>query len=76
MPPHEPAVHEAIGRAIHDLRSEQGYTQEVFALKAGVNRPHLSAIERGEFNLTTDTLFKIAAGLGVSVPQLLAGAGL
>jgi transcriptional regulator with XRE-family HTH domain len=76
MPPHETAVHEAIGQAIRALLSEQGYTEEAFALKAGVNRSHLSAIERGELNLTVDTLLKIITQLDISAYTLLRRAGL
>ncbi|MHB8243258.1 MAG: helix-turn-helix domain-containing protein [Solirubrobacteraceae bacterium] len=76
MLPHKSAVHEAIGQAIRTARMEQGHTQEAFALKAGVDRSYMGAIERGEFNLTVNTLLKVATGLGISVSQLLAHAGL
>jgi transcriptional regulator with XRE-family HTH domain len=76
MLPDMSAVQEAIGQAIRTARTEQGHTQEAFALKAEIDRSYMGAIERGEFNLTVNTLLKIAAGLGMSVSQLLARAGL
>lgn len=70
------AVQGAIGQAIRTVRTEQGHTQEAFALKAGIDRSYMGAIERGEFNLTVNTLLKIAAGLGMSASELLSRAGL
>jgi transcriptional regulator with XRE-family HTH domain len=70
------AVNETIGHAIRTARKEQGCTQEAFALKANVDRSYMGAIERGEFNLTLDTLLKIATGLGISASELLGRAGL
>jgi transcriptional regulator with XRE-family HTH domain len=76
MPPQKTATSEAIGRAIRDARKEQGYTQEAFALAAGLDRSYMGAIERGEFNLTLETLLKITSELGISASELLGRAGL
>jgi transcriptional regulator with XRE-family HTH domain len=76
MPPHKTAVNQAVGRVIRDARKAQGYTQEAFALAAGLDRSYMGAIERGEFNLTLETLLKIAAQLGTSASELLSRAGL
>ncbi|HTD08138.1 MAG TPA: helix-turn-helix transcriptional regulator [Solirubrobacteraceae bacterium] len=65
-----------MGRAIRDARKERGYTQEAFALAAGLDRSYMGAVERGEFNLTLEALLKIAGALGVLVSELLARAGL
>jgi len=66
----------ALGEAIRATRREAGHTQESFALKAGLDRSYYGAIERGEFNVTIDTLVKVAGGLGVPAWQLLERAGL
>jgi transcriptional regulator with XRE-family HTH domain len=50
-------------------------TQEAFAARAGLDRSFYGAIERGEFNVTLDTLVKVAAGLGVRPSALLRRAG-
>jgi transcriptional regulator with XRE-family HTH domain len=76
MPPRKTPIGKAIGQAIRDARKEQGYTQEAFALKASIDRSYMGAIERGEFNLTLDTLLKITAGLDTSASELLRRAGL
>jgi transcriptional regulator with XRE-family HTH domain len=76
MPKQKTAVNEAVGRAIRDSRKEHGYTQEAFALAAGLDRSYMGAVERGEFNLTLETLLKIAGALGILVSELLARAGL
>ncbi len=70
------ALNEAVGRAIRQARKEQGYTQEAFALTAGLDRSYMGAVERGEFNLTLETLLKVAGALGVSAAELLSSAGL
>jgi transcriptional regulator with XRE-family HTH domain len=70
MPPKSEA-HCALGDAIRATRQEQGYTQEGFASASGIDRSYYGAIERGEFNLTLDTLAKVAAGLGMAAWELL-----
>jgi transcriptional regulator with XRE-family HTH domain len=76
MPPKKAASTQAVGRAIRAARKERGYTQEAFALAAGVDRSYMGAIERGEFNLTLETLLKVTAELGISASELLERAGL
>jgi len=76
MPPQKTASNEAVGRAIRAARKEQDYTQEAFALAAGLDRSYMGAIERGEFNLTLETLLKVTAKLGISAAELLSRAGL
>jgi transcriptional regulator with XRE-family HTH domain len=76
MPPKKSAANQALGRAIQALRKEQGYTQESFAMKADIDRSYYGAIERGEFNVTVDTLTTIAAGLNVPIAELFGRAGL
>jgi transcriptional regulator with XRE-family HTH domain len=76
MPTKKSAPNLAIGTAIRTLRKAQGATQEAFALKAGLDRSYYGAIERGEFNITVDTLVTVADGLGVSPSEVLRLAGL
>ena len=67
------SVTRALGGAIRATRVEQGLTQEAFAIRAGIDRSYLGAVERGEFNVTVDTLARIADGLGVPAWELLRG---
>lgn len=61
----------ALGNAIRATRAERGYSQESFARRAGIDRSYYGAVERGEFNLTIQTLLRISAGLGVPAAKLL-----
>ncbi len=76
MPPKKSAASIALGSAIRAARKERGYTQEAFAAEADIDRSYYGAVERGEFNLTVDTIAKIAAGLKLTVSELFARAGL
>jgi XRE family transcriptional regulator, regulator of sulfur utilization len=70
MPPKKSPANQALGEAIRAARKKAGYTQESFAAHADVDRSYYGAIERGEFNLTVDTIQKIAAGLDLSAAEL------
>lgn len=76
MPPKKSAANQALGQAIRSTRHERGLAQEALAARAGIDRSYFGAIERGEFNVTLDTLAKIAAALGISASHLLARVGL
>jgi transcriptional regulator with XRE-family HTH domain len=70
MPPKKSEANQALGSAIRAVRKQKGYTQETFALHAEIDRSYYGAIERGEFNVTVDTLITIAAGLSVPAATL------
>lgn len=59
-----------IGRAIRRLRTAAGYSQEAFADACKLHRTFIGAIERGEKNLTTDTLERIAKALKITAFEL------
>ncbi len=71
MPAKKSPECQALGQAIHEVRRERGFSQEGFAAHAGVDRSYYGAIERGEFNITLSTIFKIARGLDVPAGELL-----
>lgn len=62
-----------LGSRIRKLRAERGWSQEEFADLCRLNRSYMGRIERGELNLTLDSLEKVAKGLGASVSALLRG---
>jgi transcriptional regulator with XRE-family HTH domain len=66
----------ALGKAFRATRKEMGYTQESFALKAALDRSYYGALERGEYNMTIDTIMQVARGLGVPAWELWKRAGL
>ena len=65
------ALRAKLGRAIRRLRREAGYSQESFADRCGVHRTYMGAVERGETNISLDSLERIAKGLGMGVGKLL-----
>ena len=64
----------ALGRAVRRFRGALGLSQEAFADAAGLDRTYISGIERGVRNPTFMVLRQVAAGLRLSLSQLLAAA--
>ena len=59
-----------IGENIKRIRKQKGLSQEALAIRAGLPRPRISDLERRQ-SVTTNTLAKIARGLGVNAFELL-----
>jgi transcriptional regulator with XRE-family HTH domain len=60
------------GATVRRLRSEQGYSQEGFALRVGLHRTYVGNIERGEKAVTIVTANKLAGALGLTLADLFA----
>jgi len=60
-----------LGAAIRASRIEKGFTQESFAAQVDLDRSYYGAVERGEHNVTIDTLTIIAEGMGTPAWKLL-----
>lgn len=60
-----------VGRNLRAMREEEGFSQEAFADELGVHRTYLGGLERGERNLTLQTLEALAEQLGVEPLALL-----
>jgi len=60
-----------LGAAIRASRIEKGFTQESFAAQVDLDRSYYGAVERGEHNITIDTLAIIADGLGMPAWKVL-----
>lgn len=58
------------GKGLRALRLSAGYSQEVLAEKAGIDRSYLGSIERGEHNLALINILKIANALDIEPLQL------
>lgn len=67
------ALQERIGNRIRSLRQKRGWSQEEFADICKIHRGHMGQIERGEKNLSIQTLEKVGKGLGMTVSALLKG---
>lgn len=61
--------------AMRARRTALGYSQDSFADAIGMHRAYYSAIERGERNLTLQTMVRVAEGLEVKPSELLKAAG-
>jgi transcriptional regulator with XRE-family HTH domain len=66
-------VEEIVGKRIQDLRRKKGFTQDQFAVHAGLNRTHLYRLESGKQSITLRTLKIIADALGVKICDLVRG---
>lgn len=64
------AVVKRVGERIRRLRKNKGLTQEQLAELSGLHTNYVGQVERGEKNLTVETLEKIVRGLGVTLEEL------
>jgi transcriptional regulator with XRE-family HTH domain len=67
----ESDVHIAFGLAIRVRRTFRGLSQEQLAVRAGLHRNYLGAVERGEINPTLHTIARITRGLDMPLADLL-----
>ena len=61
------------GRRVAELRKINSLTQEELAEKLGVEKLHISRMERGVVACSIDLLLEISTVLNVSTDHLLAG---
>jgi transcriptional regulator with XRE-family HTH domain len=59
-----------LSAAIRALREELDLSQERFADQIAMHRAYYSSIERGERNVTLETLLRVAAGLRTDVATI------
>lgn len=64
-------LQKVVGRNLRAYRLERGLSQEDFAEVVGVHRTYMGGLERGERNLTLQSLEKIAEVIGVEPEELL-----
>lgn len=62
-----------VGRNLRNFREAEGLSQEAFAERMGYHRTYWAGIERGERNLTLQSLEKIADKLEIEPLLLLEG---
>jgi transcriptional regulator with XRE-family HTH domain len=66
-------IYGQLGRTVRRLRLERGWSQDVMADRSGLHRAHIGEIERGETNVTLQTLKTLADTLEVRIVDLLKG---
>ncbi|MGM9846722.1 MAG: helix-turn-helix domain-containing protein, partial [Muribaculaceae bacterium] len=59
------------GKRVIELRKTKGITQEELAYGCDIQRSYMGVIERGEKSVTLNTIEKIAAGLEISIIELM-----
>lgn len=64
-----------IGEALHQYRRDGGLTLDELSRRAGVSKSMLSQIERNLTNPTFATVWRLTQALGVSLEDVLPGAG-
>ena len=64
-------LHIVVAENIRLRRQSARLSQEALADKCGLHRTYIGAIERGERNVTVNTLARIAEALGCSAVNLL-----
>lgn len=64
-------ISEAVGAKIRQLRKAKAMSQEELALKSDLSPAYYGLVERGVKCPSVETIWKIAAGLGVSPSELL-----
>lgn len=64
-------IRHTFGNNLKHYRVEADLSQAALAVKMGVDRAHVSAMERGQQNVTIVTLWHVAQALGVAPAVLL-----
>ena len=66
-----PSPNDLLARNLRALRLARGWSQEKMAERCGLHRTYVGAIERGERNVTLETLNALALALGVPAAELI-----
>jgi transcriptional regulator with XRE-family HTH domain len=66
----ETTVLKRLAKRIVTLRTAKGWSQEILAERASIQRSYVADLERGSRNPSVRTLVKLANGLGVPVQSL------
>ena len=64
-------IRHLFGANVRRLRVQAGLSQEAVAARVGVDRAHVSSMERGQQNVTLLTLWHTAQALGAKPADLL-----
>jgi transcriptional regulator with XRE-family HTH domain len=64
-------LREAVGQNVRALRLRLKLSQEALAEKAGFHWTYISGVERGRYNVSLDSLERLAKALGKKPYELL-----
>jgi transcriptional regulator with XRE-family HTH domain len=62
---------QAFARALREIRTRRGVSQENLGFESGYHRTYISLLERGKMNPSLRTMLSIASALGVSAAELV-----
>lgn len=65
-------LNQQLGTNLRAIRLERGFTQETWAEHLGYDRTYVASLERGERNMSLDSLTALAEKLGIEPLSLLA----
>ena len=68
---HVPHIDARFGARIRDLRKERQWTQSYMAIHFGIDRSHISDVERGRKSMTLSLVEVVALGFEISLSELL-----
>ncbi len=68
------ALAKSFGAAVRRLRTEAGLSQDEYALACGVHRTYVGRVERGEANVTLESVARLARPLGLPASALVRAA--
>jgi transcriptional regulator with XRE-family HTH domain len=63
-------LREELGKKIRHYRNTIGLTQEKLGEKANLNYKFIGELERGNVNVSFDSLFKVSQALGINIGDL------
>ena len=70
-----PKTLKQFGGRIREVRNKQGFSQEAFADKCGMDRSYIGGIERGERNVSLLNIQTHCLALRISISELCKGVG-
>lgn len=59
-----------LGHKIRIVRADKGFSQEILAEKADLNRSFIGLLERGKTNITIKSLEQVANALDIEIKNL------
>ena len=62
-------IKEIFGQKVKLMRKAKELSQEDLAKKSGLNRPYISAIEKGKRNISLEVIEKLAEALEIEIKE-------
>ncbi len=63
-------IQKKLGQRIKEIRIQNNFSQESFALKIGMDRTYYASVESGNRNISIQNIKKIADGFNLSLEEL------